>query len=181
MIITLAAAVMLTACASGKSPEGTESKTETSAVSPQTESAQTEQQTQPPETEIPEPDHADPVAELVLEINGTRYYPELADNSSAEAFFEKLKEGPLELDLHDYGNFEKVGPLPWELPRNDEQITTSPGDIILYQGDQITIYYDENSWSFTRLGRIDGVTKEDLLNVMGEGDVKASFWLEWSE
>lgn len=122
-----------------------------------------------------------PSAELVLEVNGKRFYPELAENSSAEAFFEKLKEGRLDLELHDYGSFEKVGPLPWELPRNDEQITTEPGDIILYQGNQLTIYYDENTWSFTRLGKIKYVTKEELLEALGDGDVTVSFWLEWSE
>ena len=74
-----------------------------------------------------------------------------------------------------------MGPLPWELPRNDEQITTEPGDIILYQGNQLTIYYDENTWSFTRLGKIKYVTKEELLEALGDGDVTVSFWLEWSE
>lgn len=128
-----------------------------------------------------EPEVVKPSAELVLEVNGKRFYPELAENSSAEAFFEKLKEGRLDLELHDYGSFEKVGPLPWELPANDEQITTEPGDIILYQGDQLTIYYDENTWNFTRLGKIKYVTKEELLEALGDGDVTVSFWLEWSE
>ena len=122
-----------------------------------------------------------PTASLVMEVNGRIYYPDLADNSSAEAFFEKLEEGRLVVDLHDYGNFEKVGPLPWDLPRNDEKITTVPGDIILYQGNQITVYYDENTWEFTRLARIYDVTKEELLDVLGEDDVTVSFWLEWSE
>lgn len=80
-----------------------------------------------------------------------------------------------------YGNFEKVGPLPFELPRNDETITTEPGDIILYQGNQITIYYDENTWNFTRLAKIDNVTREELLDVLGSGDVTVTFWIEWSE
>ena len=83
--------------------------------------------------------------------------------------------------MHDYGNFEKVGPLPFELPRNDETITTEPGDIILYQGNQITIYYDENTWNFTRLAKIDNVTREELLDVLGSGDVTVTFWIEWSE
>ena len=116
-----------------------------------------------------------------MEVNGKIYYPELMDNASAEAFFEKLEEGELVVDLHDYGNFEKVGSLPWELPRNDEKITTVPGDIILYQGNQITIYYDENTWDFTRLAKINYVTIEELLDVLGEGDVTVSFWLEWRE
>ena len=105
----------------------------------------------------------------------------LADNSSATAFYELLKKGPLTVDMHDYGNFEKVGPLPWKVPTNDEQITTVPGDIILYQGDKITIYYGENSWNFTKLGHIDGVTSDELLEAMGSGDVTVRFWNEWSE
>ena len=122
-----------------------------------------------------------PTASLVMEVNGKIYYPDLMDNSSAEAFFKKLKEGKLVVDLHDYGSFEKVGALPWNLPRNDEKITTVPGDIILYQGNQITIYYDENTWEFTRLAKIHDVSKDELLDVFGEGDVTVSFWLEWSE
>ena len=122
-----------------------------------------------------------PTASLVMEVNGKIYYPDLEDNSSAKAFFEKLEEGKLVVDLHDYGGFEKVGPLPWDLPRNDEKITTVPGDIILYQGNQITVYYDENTWDFTRLAKINYVTKEELLDVLGEGGVTVSFWLEWSE
>lgn len=122
-----------------------------------------------------------PTESLVMEVNGKIYYPDLMDNSSAEAFFKKLKEGKLVVDLHDYGSFEKVGALPWNLPRNDEKITTVPGDIILYQGNQITIYYDENTWEFTRLAKIHDVSKDELLDVFGEGDVTVSFWLEWSE
>ncbi len=133
------------------------------------------------ETDEMEYDAVRLTADLVMEVNGKIYYPGLSENSSAEAFFEKLKEGKLTLELHDYGNFEKVGPLPWSLPRSDEEITTSPGDIILYQGNQLTVYYDVNTWEFTRLGRINDVTKEELLGVLGEGDVSVSFWLEWSE
>ena len=74
-----------------------------------------------------------------------------------------------------YGNFEKVGPLGTKLPRNDTQITTQAGDIILYQGNQITIYYDTNSWNFTRLGKVDGVTQAELKKILGKSDVTAVF------
>lgn len=120
-------------------------------------------------------------ANLVMAVNEKVFYPELEENSSADAFFEKLSSESLEVELHDYGGFEKVGPLPWELPRNDEEITTVPGDIILYEGDQISVYYDENTWNFTRLARIRYVTKEELLEALGEGDAVVSFWLEWNE
>ena len=99
----------------------------------------------------------------------------LTDNSSAVAFYELLKKGPVTISMHDYGNFEKVGSLGKTLPRNDTQITTCAGDIILYQGNQITIYYDKNSWNFTRLGRVDGKTQAELKQILGKGDVTAVF------
>ena len=122
-----------------------------------------------------------PTPTLVVEANGTVFYASLEDNSSADALVGKLNSGGIDVQMRDYGHFEKVGPLPWPLPRNDETITTSQGDVILYQGSQITIYYDRNTWDFTRLARIDGVTGEDLLKAFGDGDVTVRFRLEWSE
>lgn len=88
-------------------------------------------------------------------------------NSSSEAFIELLKAGDLTIEMQDYGNFEKVGPIGTTLPRNDEQITTKPGDVILYMGTQITIYYAVNSWNFTRLGQVQGMTDEEIRAVLG--------------
>jgi len=99
----------------------------------------------------------------------------LENNSSAVAFYELLQKGPVTISMHDYGNFEKVGSLGKTLPRNDTQITTSAGDIILYQGNQITIYYDKNSWNFTRLGRVDGKTQAELKKILGKGNVTTVF------
>ena len=113
----------------------------------------------------------------------------LVDNSSATAFYELLKKGPVTIKMTDYGNFEKVGPLGTKLPRNDTQITTQAGDIILYQGNQITIYYDTNSWNFTRLGKVVStlrqssgtasstttITQAELKKILGKGDVTAVF------
>ena len=113
----------------------------------------------------------------------------LADNSSAMAFYELLEKGPVTIKMTDYGNFEKVGPLGTKLPRNDTQLTTQAGDIILYQGNQITIYYDTNSWNFTRLGKVVStlrqssgtasstttITQAELKKILGKGDVTAVF------
>lgn len=107
---------------------------------------------------------------LKIEVNGHTLSAALTDNSSAKALAELIKNEPLTLNLSDYGNFEKVGPLPQRLPTNDENITTEPGDIILYQGNQITIYYDVNTWKFTRLGHID-IAQDELKAILGEGDV----------
>nr|WP_234971942.1 cyclophilin-like fold protein [Fibrobacter sp. UWP2] len=68
--------------------------------------------------------------------------------------------------------------LPRSFPRNDKQIDTDAGDIILYQGNSITIYYDKNSWNFTRLARIDNVNKKRLQQILGKGNVKATFSVE---
>ena len=116
---------------------------------------------------------------IILSFNGCTYTATLADNPSAKAFAALLKDGPLTVSTRDYGNFEKVGSLGTELPRTDEQITTAPGDIILYQGDQITVYYAQNTWSFTRLGRIDDPS--GLLEALGSGDVEITFQLAPSE
>ena len=118
---------------------------------------------------------------LVIEAKGKQFYATLEDNASAEAFIELLSSGGIEVEMQDYGGFEKAGALPWQLPGNDEEITAKPGDLILCQGDRITICYDQNTWSFTRLARIGSVTKQQLLEAFGEGDVTVSFWLEWSE
>ena len=83
------------------------------------------------------------------------------------------------MEMSDYGDFEKVGPLGHNLPANDERITTAPGDVILYLGSNITIYYDVNTWSFTRLGKIDGnPTRESILAVLGKGTANVTFELK---
>ncbi len=102
----------------------------------------------------------------------------LAENSSAQAFAELLKKGSITVDMHDYGSFEKVGELPETLPRCDERITTEPGDIILYLGNNITIYYDVNTWDFTKLGHIDNITQDTLKNILGDGNVSVTFSLK---
>jgi len=108
---------------------------------------------------------------LKISVNGTELTATLEDNSSTQALTELLKQGNITVDMSDYGNFEKVGNLPQSLPKNDEKITTVPGDIILYQGNKITIYYAENTWDFTKLGHINNITQEELKAILGDGDI----------
>lgn len=100
----------------------------------------------------------------------------MEDNSSAQAFVDLLQGGDLTIDMHDYGNFEKVGSIGTDLPRNDKRIRTKPGDVILYQGNQITIYYDVNEWNFTLLGRVQNTA--GLKEVLGNDKVTVRFSLE---
>lgn len=109
---------------------------------------------------------------LSIRVNGRVLTASLVDNSSTGAIKELLASGPLTVHMSDYGNMEKVGALPQPLPTNDRQINTVAGDLILYQGRNFVIYYDTNSWNFTRLGKIDGISSgQDLKRILGEGDV----------
>jgi hypothetical protein len=88
-----------------------------------------------------------------------------------------LKDASLTIDMRDYGNMEKVGGLGKSLPTNDERITTEPGDLILYQGNAFVIYYAPNTWTFTRLGKINNITQAALKEALGEGDVRVTLSL----
>ncbi len=99
----------------------------------------------------------------------------LSDNASAKALYALMKQNDITVAMQDYGGFEKVGPLGTKIVQCDEEITTAPGDIILYQGDKITIYYAENTWTFTRLGHIDGATAENMKTFLGDGDPTVTF------
>lgn len=124
---------------------------------------------------------AKPTPTLVIKANGKVFYASLEQNASARAFAKKLSSQALTVQMHDYGNFEKVGPLPWSLVRSDKEIITEPGDIILYQGNKITIYYDKNTWNFTRLAKIENASRKKLLEAFGSGSVTVEFWVEWRE
>lgn len=110
---------------------------------------------------------------IKLTVNGKSFTATLEENSSAEALRQLLEKGDLNIRMSDYGNMEKVGSLGTSLPRNDRQTNTRPGDLILYLGNSFVIYYDTNSWNFTRLGRLDGVsTRQEVLELLGgKGDV----------
>lgn len=118
---------------------------------------------------------------LKLTVNGETFTATLVDNSSTKALKEHLaKQGELEIRMDDYGNMEKVGSLGFSLPRNDRQTTTEPGDLILYQGNSFVIYYDTNSWNFTRLGKVDKVsTREQMLELLGgKGEITVTLSLD---
>jgi len=109
------------------------------------------------------------IAEMFVTINGNKLKVDLADNSSVDALVEILKKGDITYTADDYGNFEKVGDIGYTLPRNDTHISTQAGDVILYQGCNICLYYGANSYSFTRIGKINGYTERKLRALLGAG------------
>ena len=101
----------------------------------------------------------------------------MVDNSSAEALLKRLEESPITIEMEDYASMEKVGDLGFSLPQNDRPIETAAGDLILYQGHNFVIYYDTNSWNFTKLGKIEGVSVSELRTILGHGDVSVTLSL----
>ncbi len=115
--------------------------------------------------------------QFYITAKSTTFMANFADNGSADAFRDLLREGDLTINMSDYGCFEKVGSIGTSLPRKDTHISTTIGDVVLYQGNQIVIFYGTNSWSYSRLGKVESATAEALLSVFGSGDVAITFSL----
>ena len=93
------------------------------------------------------------------------------DNESVRALAELLREQPMSIQMSMYGGFEQVGSFGNSLPRDDEQTTTQAGDIVLYSGNQMVVFYGSNSWAYTRLGKITDKSAEELKEMLGNGNV----------
>ena len=101
----------------------------------------------------------------------------LVKNNATEALMAALAANPITYEADDYGGFEKVGALGMSLPTNNQQLTTQAGDVILYSGNQIVLFYGSNSWSYTRLGRIDYESLEQLKSFLKAGQGRVSVTL----
>jgi len=114
-----------------------------------------------------------------ITIDGVTKSVTLVDNAAARALVARLQESPVTVTLNTSGGFEIWGALGFSLPTSNEQITAQPGDVILYNGSNICLFYGSNSWSYTRLGHIDGLTEEELRAFLhaGESNIKVMLWL----
>lgn len=128
------------------------------------------------ETDIQNNTEENKVANMNVQVGDVVFSATLEENEAVSALVEMIQESPVVIQMSDYSGFEKVGPLGASLPVNNSQTTTQAGDIVLYNGNQIVIFYGSNSWSYTRLGHIDDLTGwEDAL---GSGDVTMTLSLE---
>ncbi len=113
-----------------------------------------------------------------LKVNNSTMKVKLSDNAATKALVERLKGGAVTYNAHDYGGFEKVGALGFSLPSNDTYIPTEPGDIMLYTSNQLCIFFDSNSWEYTPIGKIEGMTKQHLKDAFGTGEVSITLSLD---
>ena len=145
-----------------------------------------ETQFTPPETaqepENPRPEPEQPVAgeespeqpelpaepeTLVLSINGTVLDVQWEENETVAELLAYVQNENIMVNTSIYGGFEQVGSLPQSFSRNDAQMTTGPGDIVLYSGNQLVLFFGSNAWSYTKLGHIKGMSAEELSELLG--------------
>ena len=115
---------------------------------------------------------------LQLKIADTVVEVAWEDNESVEELRKLCGEEPLTIQMSMYGGFEQVGEIGTTLPRNDVQTTTEAGDIVLYSGDRIVVFYGGNSWAYTRLGHITDQDEEGMTQLLGNGDVTVTVSME---
>ena len=105
---------------------------------------------------------------LMLSIDGTPVTVQWEDNETVSELLTAAQNGAIEVSASRYGGFEQVGSLPQSFSRSDAQMTTQPGDIVLYSGNQLVIFFGSNSWSYTRLGHVNGMSSEELSDLLNK-------------
>ena len=165
--LTLFMALVIAACAGAPAQEQGNPAQEIENPVQETESSVQEAENPVQETE----------KTLRLLIEETEVPVEWENNAAVGALIELVESGPLTVSMSMYGGFEQVGPLGTGLPRDDVQTSTDYGDIVLYSGDQIVIFYGSNSWSYTRLGHI-GLSKQEMTDLLSAGNVNITLKYE---
>ena len=198
LVVIMSLAVLLTGCGNSEQIESN-SESSSTAQMEDTSSSEAESSSEPETSEpdiVPEepeesdsstaPESGDAESQQVEEENSemqmnvqvvsSTFTATLEENEAVDALVEMMEQGPVTIQMSDYSGFEKVGPLGTSLPTSNQQTTTQAGDIVLYQGNQIVMFYGSNSWSYTRLGHIDDLTGWE--EAVGSGDVTVTFSLE---
>lgn len=116
---------------------------------------------------------------ISISVSGETLPLKIEENQATQALVAALREAPITYEAHDYGGFEKVGALGRTLPASDSQITTQAGDVILYSSNQIVLFYGSNSWSYTRLGKIQYESLDELKSFLkaGQGNISVTLSL----
>ena len=165
LIICAAGIVLLSACSPANKQSGSGSDDDASGMQVFEEDLTDERQKDVSEE--------DTEMKINVQIGTESFTATLEDNAAVDAFVEMMREAPVTIVMDDRYGFEKVGPLGTSLPTSNSQTTTQTGDIVLYNGNRIVIFYGSNSWSCTRLGKIDDLTGWE--EALGSGDVTVTF------
>ena len=115
---------------------------------------------------------------MTMKIGDTKVNVDWEDNQAVAALRDMAREGDVTIQMSMYGGFEQVGSIGQSLPRDDKQTTTTSGDVVLYSGNQMVVFYGSNSWSYTRLGHISDKNAEDITDLLSNGDVTITISVE---
>ena len=144
--------------------------TETPDADSSQESESGTQDTDAPQESEPEAQMTDKEkTDMKLKIKDTEVPVTWEENESVDALAALAAEGPLTIQLSMYGGFEQVGPIGQSIVSDNQQTTTQAGDIVLYSGDQIVVFYGSNSWDYTRLGHVE-LSQKEMEELLGNGD-----------
>ena len=151
-------------------PDGTENPVSTDVPSTETQPKKPEPSTETDAPVAEEPPVEEPaqMPTLMLSIDGTPVTVLWEDNETVSELLTAAQNGAIEVSASRYGGFEQVGSLPQSFSRSDVQMTTQPGDIVLYSGNQLVIFFGSNSWSYTRLGHVNGMSSEELSDLLNK-------------
>ena len=115
---------------------------------------------------------------MTMKIGDTKVNVDWEDNQAVAALRDMAREGDVTIQMSMYGGFEQVGSIGQSLPREDKQTTTASGDIVLYSGNQLVVFYGSNSWAYTRLGHISDKNAEEMTDLLSNGDVTITISIE---
>ena len=187
MFVLIAITLMLTACGSdrgtGASNEIVEAKLEDQAENQTV--IREENETEPEQvseaakddsqSEVEEEEGEQIEMKMDVQVGDYMFTATLENNTAVKELTDMMKEGPVTIQMSDYSGFEKVGSLGKSLTASNSQTTTNAGDIVLYNGNNIVMFYGSNSWSYTRIGKIDDLTNWE--KALGSGSITAVFML----
>ena len=172
--VTLAATQASSGVKETMQPTNVDERLETHPPTTAPESTQVPQEAEQPEQEEQPQDEVGQVLEqdmsLQMAIGGTPVSVAWEDNESVRALMELCRNQTLTINMSMYGGFEQVGSIGITLPQNDVQTTTSSGDIVLYSGDQIVVFYGSNTWAYTHLGHIIDQSEDGMVQLLANGD-----------
>ena len=170
--------LLLTLCACGASPAPENSPVSTPAAP--AAALDPAEKTEISKEELPEKQDLTEGEDAMLQmmIGETAVSVSWEDNAAVAALRELCREKPLTIQMSMYGGFEQVGPLGTSLPRSDVRITTEAGDIVLYAGDQMVVFYGPNTWAYTRLGHITDRSAAEMEELLGQGAVSVTLRME---
>ena len=181
MTVTFGMVLALTACGGNADTDTSDNITETKTedqLEAHTDEQEEPQQAGESATDVSESENKEETEEqtemkMNVQIGDYTFTATLDNNTAVEEFVDMMKEGPVTISMSDYSGFEKVGSLGRSLTTSNSQTTTDAGDIVLYNGNNIVMFYGSNSWSYTRIGKIDDLS--DWNKALGSGSITAVF------